>query len=287
MTRWSDAAFVLDLSFWAHKAWHAVARDTPKDRAPAMLPAFASMLVKLLAEQEPRFLFVAAEMIGPTWRHDLYPAYKADRAPHPPGFDAQLVEAIRFLELHRFPVLGAGGFEADDVITTIVRQVRAQGVPVVVLTADKDLRQLVVDEEPIVVLWDGKDRWCGERTVREEWKIAPALVGDLLALTGDDGDGIPGVPGVGPVTASKMLARAPDVEKVIAHHDWWTPKIGVVVRERAEQIRLARRLVELRDAPVTVDLEAARVLPERWDRAGLVAWYEERGLGKLAVRLRE
>lgn len=285
MSDWSDAAFVLDLSFWAHKAWHAVARDAPKDRVPAMFPAFANMVVKLLADHDPRYLFVAAETGGPTWRHALYPAYKADRAPHPPGFDAQLLEAIRHLELHRFPVLGAAGFEADDVIATIVRRVRAQGVPVVVITADKDLRQLVTDAEPAVVLWDGKDRWVGERTVKSDWSIAPHLVADLLALTGDDGDGIPGIPGVGPVNAARMLARAAGVEKVIAHHDWWTPKLGAAVRAHAAQIRLARQLVELRDAPIPVDLESARVLPERYDRPGLLAFYEERGLTRLAGML--
>lgn len=280
------AAYVLDLSFWAHKAWHAIAKETPKDRTPNLLPAFAAMVVKLLAHRDPAFLFVAAEMDGPGWRHELYPAYKAERPPHPPGFDAQVIEAIRLLEMHRFPVLGAGGFEADDVIATIVRRVRAQGVPVVVITADKDLQQLVVDGAPRVVLWDGKDRWVDEAAVKEKPGVRPDQVGDFLALTGDDGDGVPGVPGVGPVGAAKMLARAGDIEGVIRHHDWWTPKLGAAIREHAEQIRLARRLVELREAPVTVDLDAARVRPERYDVGAIVGWYEERGLARLAAMLR-
>ncbi len=280
-------AYILDVSYWAHKAWHAVAKDTPEGHEPAMLGVFANMLVKLFVHG-PRYLIAAVESDGPTWRHALYPAYKADRPPHPPGFDRQLTEAIQLLSLHRIPVVGASGFEADDTIATLVRLVRAAGVPVVILTADKDLRQLVTDADPMVVLWDGKDKWIGERTVRREWSIGPDRVGDFLALVGDPGDGIPGVPGVGEKRAPELLERAGGLEEVIRKSVWWTPKIAAAVRAHAEQIRLARRLVALRDdVPVTLDIEAAEVVPERWDRDGLRDFYERAGLDRLAARMTE
>jgi DNA polymerase-1 len=288
VTTWSDAAYLLDVSYWAHKAWHAVARDTPAGHVPDMIAPFAAMLVKLLADREPRFLIAAAEMEGPTWRHELYPAYKAGRPPHPPGFDRQVIEAIRLLELHRIPVLGAGGFEADDVIARLVRDLRAAGIAVVVITADKDLRQLVTDTEPGVVLWDGKDRWVGERTVRSEWGIGPERVGDYLALVGDSGDGIPGIKGIGAKKAPELIEGTKDLEDLLRLRMWADSAVGRALRAGEHDVRLWRRLVALReDVPVALDLEAAEVRPERYDRKGLQAFYEAAGLGRLAERMKE
>jgi DNA polymerase-1 len=284
----SNDCFLLDVSYWAHKAWHAVARDTPAGHVPDMLAAFAAMLVKLLADRQPRYLIAAAEMDGPTWRHQLYPAYKAERPPHPPGFDRQLIEAIRLLELHRIPVLGAGGFEADDVIATLVRQLRAAGLPVVVITADKDLRQLVTDADPMVVLWDGKDRWIGERTVRREWSIGPERVGDYLALVGDPGDGIPGIKGIGAKKAPELIEGTKDLEDLLRLRMWADSAVGRALRAGEHDVRLWRRLVALReDVPVTLDVAGAEVVPARWDRDGLHDFYERAGLGRLAARMKQ
>jgi DNA polymerase I len=285
---WENAAFIVDLLFWAHKAWHAVPATTrtPGGRAANMVHGFAAMLIKLLSDRAPRFLVTAADVGGSTWRHELFPTYKAAREPHPPGFDEQLVEVVRLLELHRVPVLGVPGFEADDVMATLVRRFRGVGVPVVIVTADKDLRQLVTDTAPAVLIWDGKDRFIGERTVAKEWGVGPERVGDFLALTGDDGDGIPGVPGIGPKRATELLHDAADLEQVLVQKQWTQNAVGRALRAGADQLRLSRRLVALRgDVPLEVELGACAL--GGYDVPGLRAFYEAAGLGRLAARMEE
>jgi DNA polymerase-1 len=282
---WHDAAYVIDLSFWAHKAWHAVPPVSAGGRPVNLIHGFAAMLVKLLADRDPRFLVAAADVGGRGWRHDLFPAYKAGRAPHPPGFDEQVVEVVRLLELHRIPVIGFPGHEADDVAGTLVGRFRRAGVPVVVITADKDLRQLVTDAEPMTVLWDGKDRWVGERTVRKDWKVGPDRVGDFLALTGDDGDGVPGVPGVGPVRAAELLAETRDLEHMLSLRRWGSSAAARALRAHEEQLKLSRRLVALREVPIAVELGACAL--GGYDVAGLRDFYERAGLERLAARLGE
>lgn len=282
---WSAAAFVIDLLFWAHKAWHAVPPTSAGGRPVNMIHGFAAMLVKLLAERSPRWLVVAADVGGRGWRHDLFPAYKANRDPHPPGFDEQLVEVVRLLELHRIPVIGVPGFEADDVAGALVGRFRRAGVPVVVITADKDLRQLVTDQEPMTVLWDGKDRWVGERTVRKDWGVGPDRVADFLALTGDEGDGVPGVPGIGPKRAAELLADTRDLEHMLSVRRWGSSAAARALCAHEEQLRLSRQLVALREVPIAVGLGACAL--GGYDVAGLRDFYERAGLGRLAERMEE
>lgn len=282
---WSEIALVLDVSFLAHRAWHAVERDTMKGGTPKMVPAFAASIVKILREQSPRYLIAVAESDAPTWRHELFPAYKKDRAPHPPGFEEAVIEALRFLGLHKIPVHSHAGFEGDDTIAAIVRQLRARGVGTVILTADKDLRQLVADAAPMVVLWNGRDvgdrkSWVGEGTVRDEWGIGPDRVADLLALAGDDTDGIPGLPKIGKKHAAAMIEGTRDMEHLISIRMWGDSAVSRSLRDHTDEARLYRRLAALRDdVPVELDLDAAEVLPERWDIAGLLELFETHGMG--------
>ena len=295
MTAPPPVAYVLDLPYLARRAWHAVERDTPKSRTPQMLGAFANMLVKLLAERRPAYLIAAAEYEGPTWRHALFAGYKASRPPHPAGFDAQVIDAIRLLELHKIPVLAAGGFEADDVIATATKVLRGAGLRVAIVSADKDLRALVTDAAPEVRLWDGRTStdpeerrksWVTAARIRKEWGIEPDRVGDLLALTGDDGDDVPGLKGVGPAKAAALLAESQDLEHAIALRRWGDSAPAKALNANVEQVRLARQLVALRDdVPVVVDLAAAEHRASRYDRDGIARFYEAAGLRHLADRL--
>jgi DNA polymerase-1 len=283
---WQTAAFVIDLSTWAHRAWHAVARGAGPDAAVNMLPAAANMLVKLLAEKSPAWLVAGADVGGKVWQHEIFPAYKAHRPPHPEGYDRQILEVVRLFELHRIPVLGAAGHQADDVIATLVQRFRRAGVPVVILGADKDLWQLVTDTWPGVVMWDGKEKITTARAIRAEWGIEPGRVGDLLALTGDEGDGVPGVRGIGPKRAAEMLRDTRDLEHLLDLRQWGSTAAAKALRESGEQVRLARRLVALRDdVPIAVELEACAL--GGYDVDGLRAWYEQWGLPRLADRLVE
>lgn len=284
---WQNAAYVVDLLFWAHRAWHAVPPDTrtPAGKQANMIHGVAGMLVKLLATKDPHWLVFAADVGGTTWRHELYPAYKADRTPHPEGFDDQLVQVARLLELHRIPVVGVPGFEADDVAATLTDRFRRAGLRVVLITADKDLNQLVTKEEPFVAIWDGRERRVNTRVVLEDFGVEPARMGDLLALMGDASDGVPGLRGIGKKTAAALLEGTTDLEDMLRLKMWSRNKVGRTLREGEHDLRLWRKLVTLR-ADVPLDVPLGECAVGGYDTEGLRAFYEDVGLPLLASRLR-
>lgn len=288
---WNDAAYIVDLSFWAHRAYHAVKPVTDAKGEPVnMVHGFVQMLRKLLVARRPRWLVFVAEAGGRTWRHDLYPEYKAKRPPHPEGFDQQLVRVARLLELYRIPVVVWPGFEADDGMCTLTKKFRKVGYRVILVTADKDLCQLVTAEDPYVVVWDGKvkedrgenNRVLNRRNVKEHLGVYPERVGDLLALAGDSTDGIPGLPGIGFKTAADLLEGTTDLDHMMQLKQWSQNAVGKTLRTNGEQLKLYRQLVSLRDdVPISIGLQDCAV--GDLDVPGLVEFYREVGIDRNVV----
>src|SRR5690625_3456573 len=159
------------------------------------------------------------------------------------------------------------GVEADDVIATLARQARGDGKRVLLSSGDKDLTQLVDDA---VVLEDTmQDRRYDPAAVEERFGVAPALIGDLLALTGDSSDNIPGIDKVGPKTAAKWLAKYGDLDAIIEQADDIGGKVGENLRAGLEQLRLSRQLVAL-DGHVELGVKLADLAPRTPDRERMV-----------------
>lgn len=276
-----DALYLIDISGWIHRAFHALPPLTsPRGEPTGAVSGVAGMLVRLLVDRRPGYLAVAVDPPGPSFRQALYPAYKAARPPAPADLVAQLARVRQLVEAHRIPALEAPGFEADDVIAAATARALELGLRVVIVTHDKDLGQLVSER---VVIWDGRDRVTGPEEVRARWGVGPELLGDLLALAGDASDGIPGIPGVGAKTAAELLVKRGSLEEVLRKADWEASRtLRAKLRRHAEEVRLGRRLVELRaDAPIALDLAALRV---GWgDPSPIRALYEELGLTRLAA----
>lgn len=160
-----------------------------------------------------RVVVFAWDADGPTFRHDLYPAYKAHREPPPPEVVADMVATrSAVLAVPRVAFVESVGFEADDVIATYARQARSDGIDTLIVTTDKDMLQLVVEASAdgtagSIVVFDGiQDKlYSCDADVVAKWGVSPDLLADLLALLGDDADNVPGVKGVGPATAATML----------------------------------------------------------------------------------
>jgi DNA polymerase-1 len=155
---------------------------------------------------------------GPTFRHALDERYKAHRPSPPPDLSQQMYRCEEIVRAYNIPIYQVAGMEADDLIASVVARALTAGIDVVIVSSDKDLMQLVRDEDDRVVLWDSmRDKVYGAREVREKWGVPPSQLRDLLALVGDTSDNIPGVPGVGPKTAADLLGAFGTVDAIYAN----------------------------------------------------------------------
>ena len=219
---------------------------------------FTNMLLKIVREQQPEYLAVAFDSAGPTQRHVEFEDYKAHRPPMPDPMVQQLPYIERMVEAFAIPKLMIEGYEADDLIGTIARQAEAQGLEVTIVTADKDMLQLV---SPGVTVFDTlKNKVYGEAEVRERFGVGPALVADVLGLMGDSTDNIPGVRGIGEKTATKLVSEFGGVEEILKRlAEVKPPKLRAALEQHADEAQRSRRLATIvLDCPVTLDLAAFR-----------------------------
>jgi DNA polymerase-1 len=198
--------YVIDLSGYVFRAYHGVGPLSSSKGEPTNATfGVTNMLNSLVRNQRPTYLAVAMDSPSPTFRHLMYPAYKANRPPPPPDLAQQMERCREVAEAYAIPVFQHDGVEADDLIATCVRLAKQHNLKVVVASGDKDLLQLVDDD---VICWDAmRARVYGADEVKEKWGVAPDRVADLLALMGDSSDNIPGVAHVGEKTAAKLLAE--------------------------------------------------------------------------------
>jgi DNA polymerase-1 len=215
---------------------------------------FTNMLLKIVREQQPDYLAVAFDSKGPTKRHEEFEAYKAHRPPMPDPMAQQLPYIERMVEAFKIPTLVMEGYEADDLIGTIARQAETQGLAVTIVTADKDMLQLV---SPRVTVFDTlKNKVFGEPQVVERFGVAPPLVPDVLGLMGDSTDNIPGVEGIGEKTAKKLVSEYGSVEDILARlSEIPQAKLRASLELHKDEARRSRRLATIEvNCPVTLDL---------------------------------
>ncbi len=251
--------YLVDSMSNIHRAYHAIQRlSTTAGKPTNAVYGFVTMLRKLLREHGPDL--VAAAWDGPhrTQRHEAYAEYKANRKPMADDLASQIPDIRELLDAYRIPVLELPGFEADDVIGTLATRAAAAGSDVVIVTADKDMLQLVGPH--IRVFHTGKEIFLDESGVEAFFGVRPGQVADVLALMGDSVDNIPGVPGVGQVTAKKWIAQYGSLPVLLERAAEIKGKVGESLRENVESARLSRRLVEIpTDLPVPFDPNALRL----------------------------
>ncbi len=266
--------YLIDGTAYIHRAYHAIqglsnAKGVPTNAAFG----FARMLVKLLEEKKPEYIGMFFDAKGPTFRHQIYDQYKANRPPMPPDMAVQIPYIRQITEAYRIPVMELSGYEADDLIGAAARRAEVEGFFVVMVTGDKDFIQLVTDN---AVIWDPmKEKTTDMADVRERFGVAPAQMVDVLGLWGDASDNIPGVPGVGQKTALDLVRTFGGMDGVYAGIDAIRKKKQkenlIAFREQAF---LSRKLAEIRtDVPISVDLDDFRIGEP--DVAALSALYRE------------
>jgi DNA polymerase-1 len=258
----SRTLYLLDISSYIYRAFHAIRGLTSSQGFPTNAAfGVTNMLLKILRERQPQYLALAFDSKAPTFRHREYPDYKAHRPPMPEELVMQLPYIQKIIQGLNLPRLEMEGFEADDLISTLVREARAQGFEVEIVSGDKDLLPLVAEG---VIMWDPmKNVRFDPDTIKEKYGVSPAELMEVKALAGDPSDNIPGVPGIGEKTALKLITRFHTLDRLLTHiEDIKEKSLRTKLSEHAEQARLSRRLVLLENrVPLQVDLEALRPGP--------------------------
>jgi DNA polymerase-1 len=273
--------YVIDAMNYIFRAYHSLPDNivSPSGQLTNAVLGYLRTLLRIIKERKPEYMAAAFE--GDTsFRNVMFAGYKANRKQPPQDLEAQFGYCRKITEAIGVACLEVNDYEADDVIGTIATRMSALGHPVVVVTGDKDMSQLV--SENVQVYDIAKENWLDETGVREKFGVAPAQIPDWLALHGDQIDNIPGVAGVGPKTARQILTICRTVEE-LASTELPTAlsfrgrdEILKRIRENMESVRISRKLATICcEAPIEVSPEVLRY--RRGDRRVLHPLCEELG----------
>jgi len=252
--------YLIDGSAYIHRAYHAIQGLATSQGLPTnAVFGFTRMLIKLMQERRPGYAAMFFDARGPTFRHRLFAEYKANRPPLPEDLAVQIPFIKEVTAAYRLPVFEMAGYEADDLIGTLTRRLEAQGWSVVMVTGDKDFVQLVSEQASI---WDPmKDVTTDLARIKGTMGVDPRQVTDVMGLSGDATDNIPGVPGIGPKTALELIRTFGSLEGLYAKLDTLARKKQQENLERfREQAFLSRQLATIRtDAPLALEVQALQV----------------------------
>ena len=227
---------------------------------------FTNMLLSAMRGKQPAKMAVVFDAKGPTFRHEKGRQDKANWPPAPDDLIRQIPRIHELVEAFRLPVLMVPGFEADDVIATLASAAKEEGQPVVIVSGDKDLMQLVGEG---VTMWDPqKDKVYDPAAVAEKWGALPEKLLDLFALIGDVSDNIPGVPGIGPKTAATLIEQFGSLEAILSNLDKVTQKRAQTsLANNKDQALLSRDLIRLdHHVPLQVTIDDLSVVEPDTDR---------------------
>ena len=285
----SKTLYLLDGMALAYRAHFALIRNpimTSKGFNTSAIFGFTSTLIHLITKHQPTHIAVVFDTSEPTERHRIHPEYKAQREEMPEDLAAALPYLNRITEGFGIPSLTLDGYEADDIIGTLAHRAEADKFDeIFMVTPDKDFGQLVTEKIKMYRpsrQGDGAEI-LGIEEIKTKWDIRNVdQVIDMLGLCGDTSDNIPGIPGIGPKTAAKLLAEYDTVENLIDHVDALKGKQQERVREHADQALLSKKLATiLLDVPITVDWDDLKLEPPNNEKLlPLFAEFEFRTFGK-------
>jgi DNA polymerase I len=260
--------FLLDGHSLAYRAFFALPPDlaTSTGQVTNAVYGFTSMLIKLLVEEKPDLIAAAFDIHKPVGRLEKYAEYKAGRRETPDEFRQQLPLILEVLDTLRVPMLDVEGYEADDVIATLAVRAVDRGIDVVIVTADRDFFQLVRPGLRIMHTRRGTSdiKWYGVPEIEERFGLPPEKYLDYVALKGDPSDNIPGVPGVGEKTASKLVQDFGSVEELLQRTPELKGRVKAGVEEAGERLLLNKDLAKLEtDLPLQLEPEACEM--GEWD----------------------
>ena len=275
----TDKLFLLDAYALIYRAYYALIKNpriNSKGQNTSAILGFVNTLEEVLKKENPTHIGVAFDPAGPTFRHEAYEQYKAQREETPEAirFSVPIIKDI--IRAYRIPILEVAGYEADDVIGTLATEAGRQGITTYMMTPDKDYGQLVGEH---VFMYRPKHTGgfevMGTEEVKAKFDIQSTLqVIDMLGLMGDASDNIPGCPGVGEKTAQKLIAQFGSIENLLANTDQLKGALKTKVETNREQIVFSKFLATIKtDVPIELDMQA--LVREKPDKEALRRIFEE------------
>ncbi|MGB9437731.1 MAG: DNA polymerase I [Desulfobacterales bacterium] len=249
--------YLIDGTAYIYRAYHAIRRLSNSRGLPTnAIFGFTRMLMKLMKDRSPQYVAMFFDAKGPTFRHEMYKDYKANRPPMPEDMAVQLPYIKEVSAAFNLPIIEMTGFEADDLIGTAARLAEEDGYAVVIVTGDKDFMQLVTDK---IAIWDPmKDSIIGLQSFKEKFGIEPLQMIDVQGLSGDTADNIPGVPGIGQKTALSLVKSYGSIQQIYEKLDTITKtKQRENLENFKDQAFLSRKLVTI-NTRVPVPLDTAK-----------------------------
>ena len=285
-----EKLFLLDAYALIYRAYYAFIKNpriNSKGMNTSAIFGFVNTLADVLKRQQPTHLGVAFDPAGPTFRHEAYEQYKAQREETPEAIRLSVPIIKEIIAAYRIPILEVSGYEADDVIGTLATTAGARGIDTYMMTPDKDYGQLVSEH---VFMYrprfgDKDFDTLGVEEVKAKFGIErPEQVIDLLGLMGDSSDNIPGCPGVGEKTAQKLISEFGSIENLLANTDQLKGALKKKVEEHAEEIKFSRFLATIKtDVPIELDMDS--LLVKEPDEEKLRTLFEELEFRNLADRV--
>ena len=255
-----EVVCLVDGSLYIHRAYHAIKNLSNSKGFPTnAVFGFTKMVLKLLADKEPTYLAIVFDSRGPTFRHKIYSEYKANRPPMPEDMAAQIPVIKSIVKNLNIKMIEKEGYEADDIIGTLARAYEEKGFSVVMVTGDKDFRQLIT---PNTSMWDTmKESVTDYGSLKEAYGFEPEKFIDVMGLSGDSTDNIPGVPGVGEKTAVDLIKEFGSFENVFDHlEDINKKKLKENLQQFRDEAFLSKKLVTIdRYVPIDESIEQLKV----------------------------
>jgi len=277
--------FLIDGNNYVFRAFYAIPGLTNSRGFPTnAIYGFTTMLIRLLKEWQPDYLAVVFDMKGPTFRHEAYEQYKATRREIPADLIPQLPRIREAVRGFAVPILEKQGLEADDIIGTLATRYAGPDLQVYIVSGDKDMMQLVGDH--VLLLDTMKDKVYDAAAVQEKFGVPPGRVVEIMGLTGDATDNIPGAPGIGPKGALRLIEEFGAIENLLANIDRVkNARAKDALRRYADQVRLSRELATIRkDEDIAFNLDDARRRDP--DREALMALFKECEFSSLLQELK-
>lgn len=276
--------YAVDSHSLIYQVFHALPEMTgPKGQPVAAVHGYLRDLCDLVEKHKPDYLACTFDLSEITFRNELFGEYKAHREEMPADLQSQVADIRRFLAALGLPVLECAGYEADDIMATFARLAKEQTGKCVLVTSDKDCRQLITDQVTIFLI--RKNLFYGAPELMADWGVRPDQVVDFQAMVGDPVDNVPGIPLIGPKAAKELLEKYGTLESILDHaHEVSGQKKKENLLAGRERAMLSRELVKLRaDAPVEIDWPKLR--PGSGDAAAVNELCQELGFRQLGQRL--
>lgn len=295
---------LIDSNAIIHRAYHALPKNmsTSRGELTNVVYGFATTLIKVLEDLKPEYIGASFDMRGPTFRHEVYQDYKATRVKADQELYDQIPRVKELLNTMNIPIYEKEGFEADDVLGTIAQKVQSEkrkaknnGIEIYVISGDKDIFQLVNGNVKVYNLKKGlsQTQIVDRESIKKEYDLDPEDFIDLKALAGDSSDNIPGVPGIGPKTATSLIQKFDTLGKLyefleansyqLSANSLIKPRIVDLLIKYKEQAFMSQRLATIhKDVPIDFSLDEMKW--GEYDKEKLRAFFEELGFRSLLAR---